>query len=149
MKTSAVVVVALALMMLASTAVVAGEQTENLTAAQFARAEENLLTGLKSDNPGVRDGAAYMLGELRSDKAVVPLMAMLHNGETESSRIIAALALTRIGDARGIFAVKRAATYDESNKVQQKCAFFVNAYAQPGAFAFKTGAGSDVEMARK
>lgn len=149
MKTSVMMVAALALMVMAGTIVVAEEQTGSLTAAQCARAEENLLAGLKSDNQGVRDGAAYMLGELRCAKAVLPLMAVLHNSETESSRIIAALALTRIGDARGVFAVKRAATYDASKQVQQKCAFFVNAYAQPGAFAFKTGAEGDLELANK
>ncbi len=149
MKTSAVVAAVLALVLMAGATGVAGEQMGDLTAAQYVRAEENLLAGLKSGNQGVRDGAAYMLGELRSEKAVVPLMALLHNAETESSRIIAALALTRIGDARGVFAVKRAAAFDESEQVQQKCAFFVNAYAQPGAFAFTTGGEGDMEMAKK
>jgi hypothetical protein len=149
MKTSVLVVAVLALMVMAGTVAVAEDQSGSLTLARYARAEANLLLSLKSENQGVRESAAYLLGELRSDKAVLPLMAMLRNGESESSRIVAALALTRIGDGRGVFAVKRAAIFDGSERVQQKCAFFVNAYAQPGAFAIRnTGEGS-LEMAHK
>jgi hypothetical protein len=150
MKTSVVVLAALALMIMASTLVVAGEQTRSLTPEQYARAEENLLIGLKSDNQGVREGSAYMLGELRSQKGVIPLMAILRDSDKESSRIVAALALTRIGDARGVYAVKRATTFDASEQVQKKCAFFVNEYAQPGAFQFaKIGTEGELEMAHK
>ena len=62
---------------------------------------------------------------------------------------MAALALTRIGDGRGVFAVKRAAIFDSSERVQQKCAFFVNAYAQPGAFAIRSSSEGSLEMAHK
>lgn len=150
MKTSGMMIAVLALMIMASTFVVAADQAKNLTAEQYARAEENLLVGLKSDNQGLREGSAYMLGELRSSKAVLPLMAILRSNEPETSRIVAALALTRIGDARGVYAVKRAASFDESERVQQKCAFFVNAYAQPGAFEFaRIGTEGVLEMAHK
>ena len=150
MKTSVVVFAVLALIVMASTLVVAGEESKPLTAVQYARAEENLLIGLHSDNQGVREGSAYMLGELRSSKAVIPLMAMLRSNPMESSRIVAALALSRIGDTRGVYAVKRATAFDASENVQQKCAFFVNAYAQPGAFEFaNTGTESAHEMAHK
>jgi hypothetical protein len=148
MKTSAMVSAGLALMIMASTMVLAGGQSRLLTPEQYARAEENLLIGLQSDNEGLREGSAYMLGELQSSRAVIPLMALLRNGESESSRIVAALALTRIGDARGVYAVKRATKFDPSERVQQKCAFFVNEYAQPGAFEFaRIGTEGAVEMA--
>jgi hypothetical protein len=149
MKTSVVVIAVLALMAMASTVLVAEEPSPTLTPGQYARAEENLLIGLQADNQGVREGSAYMLGELKSSKAVIPLMALLKSG-SETSRVVAALALTRIGDARGVYAVKRAATFDESPQVQQKCAFFVNAYAQPGSFQFAVvGTEGELEMARK
>jgi hypothetical protein len=62
-------------------------------------------------------------------------MAMLHEG-TESSRVVAALALTRIGDARGIYAVKQAAKFDPSERVQKLAAWYYNQYAVPGSFDF-------------
>ena len=150
MKTSVVVIAMLALMVMASTMLVAEESSRTLTPEQYARAEKNLLAGLQSDNQGLREGSAYMLGELKSSRGVIPLMAMLKNSADETSRVVAALALTRIGDARGVYAVKRAATFDESPQVQQKCAFFVNAYAQPGTFQFAVvGTEGDLEMAHK
>jgi len=98
-------------------------------------AEQNLLIGLASDNLGLRESCAFMLGEIGSQKAVVPLMAMLHNG-IESSRVVAALALSRIGDARGAYAVKQAAKFDPSERVQRLAAWYYNQYAVPGSFEF-------------
>ena len=63
------VVAVLVLMIMASTVVVAEDQSGSLTLARYARAEANLLLSLKSENQGVRESAAYLLGELRSDKA--------------------------------------------------------------------------------
>jgi hypothetical protein len=150
MKTSVVVLAALALMLFAGSVVAAENSAKSLTSDQYGGAVQNLLIGLKSDNQGLRESSAYMLGELGSTKAVIPLMAMLRDDASESSRIVAALALTRIGDARGVYAVKRAASFDESREVQKKCAFFVNAYAQPGAFEFaKFPSEGVLEMAQK
>ena len=76
-----------------------------------------------------------MLGEMGSTKAVVPLMRMLRDSDTESERIVAALALCRIGDGRGVYAVQRAVQFDESKNVQALCAWFHEQYAEGGAFA--------------
>jgi len=111
-------------------------------------AEQNLLIGLASDNLGLRESCAFMLGEIGSQKAVVPLMAMLHDG-IETSRIVAALSLSRIGDARGVYAVKQAAKFDTSERVQKLAAWYYNQYAVPGSFEFvaKEDAGNSDEMA--
>ena len=126
------VLIPIAAILLVSSAV-AGEALE--VSATFARAEENLLVGLASENIGLQESAAYMLGELNSDRAVIPLMHMLRS-ERESARIVAALALCRIGDARGVYAVKRASAFDESAQVRQRCAWFYEQYVAPGSFAF-------------
>jgi hypothetical protein len=96
----------------------------------------NLMNGLASGNRGLRESAAFMLGEEKATKAVVPLMRMLRDGDEESSRIIAALSLCRIGDPRGAYAVKQAAKFDESEKVRTLCAWFYNQYVEPGSFEF-------------
>ena len=82
--------------------------------------------------------AAFALGEARAKEAVIPLMRMLHDGE-ESCRIVAALALSRIGDARGGFAVKQAARFDESQKVRTLAAWYYEQYVQPGTYKFVAG----------
>lgn len=130
------VLVPIVALMLASTAV-AGEAAEAPIVS--AQAEQNLLIGLASDNLGLQESAAYLLGEMNSDRAVIPLMQMLRS-DRESARVVAALALCRIGDARGVYAVKRASTFDESAQVRQRCAWFYEQYVAPGSFAFRTEA---------
>ena len=89
---------------------------------------QNLLIGLDSDNTGLTSSSAFYLGELSSTEAVIPLMKMLRSSEQEELRISAALALLKIGDARGIYAIKRAIVFDESKRVSNMCEKFYNAY---------------------
>jgi hypothetical protein len=119
-------------------------------AERYEKAEANLISALASDNAGLRESAAYMLGEMGSTKAVVPLMRMLRESDTESARIVAALALCRIGDGRGTFAVERAAQFDGSANVKALCAWFYEQYTDGGAFAFSGGGavGSPAVAAR-
>ena len=99
--------------------------------------EAKLLDDVRCDDCQKRDNAMFDLGELRSEKAVIPLMAVLHSDADETSRIVAALALCRIGDARGTFAVKRAAKFDNSEKVRTLSAWFYNTYVNEGSFQFE------------
>jgi HEAT repeat protein len=89
---------------------------------------QNLLIGLDSDNIGLTSSSAFYLGELSSTEAVIPLMKMLRNSEKEELRISAALALLKIGDARGIYAIKRAIVFDESKRVSDMCEKFYNSH---------------------
>lgn len=88
---------------------------------------ENLLIGMKSCNKGLCASSTYLLGELCSSKGVIPLLSLLHNAECEEIRILAALSLCKIGDERGIYAVKRAGIYDGSERVKKLCNLFYNA----------------------
>ena len=98
----------------------------------------NLMNGLTSENKGVRESAAFMLGEEKITRAIVPLMKMLRDSEEESSRIVAALSLCRLGEPRGVYAVRMAAKFDNSEKVRTLCAWFYNQYVKPGSFEFIT-----------
>ncbi len=127
-------VVVLATILLVSVAAAGSNPADN----GKSPAVVNLLIGVNSDNQGLKESAANMLGELGSTYGVIPLMRMLHESDQESARIVAALALCKIGDARGIYAVKRAATFDSSDKVKRSCAWFYEQYVQPGSFRFVT-----------
>jgi hypothetical protein len=96
----------------------------------------SLLDKLSSCDKCDRDKAAFLLGEGRCTEAVIPLMKMLHECPEESSRIVAALALCRMKEPRGTWAVKRAATFDESGKVRTLCAWFYDQYVEPGTYSF-------------
>ncbi|MCZ6704255.1 MAG: hypothetical protein O6940_14600 [Ignavibacteria bacterium] len=91
-------------------------------------ATKNLLIGLESKNNGLISSSAFYLGEYNSTQAVIPLMKILKNSGVEELRISAALALLKIGDARGIYAIKRAIKFDESKRVSNMCSKFYNAY---------------------
>ena len=90
------------------------------------KAVENLLNGLQNDNYGPKTSSAFMLGEIRAEEAVYPLMNMLKTEDCEESRIVAALALYKIGNPKGIFAVKQATRFDNSERVRKMCTNFYN-----------------------
>jgi len=136
MKTTGRVLGVLLLVAALTALAAGGDKDSGLSKEKYDAAIENLLIGLASDNLGLRESAAYMLGELKADAAVIPLMQMLRSDDHESSRIVAALALCRIGEGRGVYAVKRAASFDESEAVAQRCAWFYDQYVHPGSFDF-------------
>ncbi len=100
------------------------------TSAQKDCVKKSLLLGVESENLGLQSSAAYMLGETRCDEAVIPLLKILHNSPYEEMRIMAALSLYKIGDSRGIFAVRQAIKFDESKRVSKLCNKFYRAYLQ-------------------
>lgn len=81
--------------------------------------EKNLLLGLQSDNTGLQLSCAYYLGECKSHAAVLPLMKLLRSSKDENLRIIAALSLIKIGDARGVYLVERTSIFDDSETVRK------------------------------
>ena len=98
--------------------------------------EDNLFIGMSTENPGLQRGCVLMLGEMLSQRAVIPLMEVLHNNADENMRIAAAWALCKIGDARGVYAVKMAVKYDECTKVQTSCAWYYENFVRQGTFTF-------------
>jgi len=88
----------------------------------------NLINGVNSGNQGLRMSSTYFLGEMKSDEAVIPLMGILKSNENEEERIMAALSLSKIGDSRGIFAIKQAITFDNSERVKKLCSIFYQGY---------------------
>lgn len=125
MKTTAIFAAAILILCIAMPAL-AGQEA----------VEENLMTGLSSENTGLQRSSALMLGQIHSTTAVIKLLTVLHSNENEDVRIAAAWALCQINDARGIFAVKQAVRFDDSKKVQAVCAWFYNLYIEPGSFKF-------------
>lgn len=88
----------------------------------------NLINGINSENQGLKTSSTYFLGEIKADEAVIPLMNILKSDDNEESRIMAALSLVKIGDRRGIFAIKQAIKFDSSERVQKMCSIFYQNY---------------------
>jgi hypothetical protein len=89
---------------------------------------ENLLNGINSENVGLISSSAYFLGELKSSEAVIPLLKILKSDANEELRIMAALSLIKIGDGRGVYAVKQQVKFDSSERVRKLCQGFYNDY---------------------
>ena len=88
----------------------------------------SLLEGLQSENIGLKTSCAYMLGELKIEESIIPLMRMLRESKSEEERISAALALYKIETPLSINAVKRAGEFDSSQRVSQLATNFYNQY---------------------
>lgn len=89
---------------------------------------KSLTNGLNSDNIGLRTSSIYLLGELKADESVIELMRILRNDPYEEARILAALSLYKIGDARGINAIKQSIRFDESERVRKICQLFYQSF---------------------
>ena len=108
------------------TSLFAEDSLKTNTKCTYDQIEENLLVGLSSDNEGLKFSSAYFLGEIKSDKAILPLLSLFHNGTNDEMKIIAALSLCKIHSDRGIFAVKRAIKFSDSERVSRMCQIFYN-----------------------
>jgi HEAT repeat protein len=135
MVRAGMIVRAFAVSALLAAPALAGVEEELSQAPDRAAAVEKLVAGLCGTDRAKIQESAFALGEARAKEAVIPLMAMLHDGE-EPCRIVAALALSRIGDERAAFAVKQAARFDESPKVRTLAAWFYEQYVQAGTYKF-------------
>jgi len=85
------------------------------------KGEKNLLIALNADNYGLKSSAVQILGDIKSKKAVIPLMRILKSSDDENLRIIAAHSLYRIQSPMGMFAVRQAIRFDESSRVRKVC----------------------------
>ena len=121
MKKLQIVVTTICLTLLTSSFIYGGEVSKKTGKSSREMIVSNLLEGLKSSNCGLKMSCAYFLGELKSERAVIPLMKMLRDEENECSRLMAALALIKIEDARGVFMVKRQAEFDDCLRVRNIC----------------------------
>jgi HEAT repeat protein len=133
-KTTAI----LAIMLLMGTIIPAAAQESTLPPnANRASIESNLLNGLASDNIGLQRSCALLLGKIRSNKAMIPLMRVLHTSSDVNLRTAAAYSLCRIGNSAGTYAVKMAARFDDDISVRLRCAWYYETYVAPGTFAMR------------
>jgi hypothetical protein len=105
--------------------------------ANKALIEKNLLIGLNSTNEGLRYSCALMLGNIKSTRAVIPLMALLKQCDNFKLKTAAAWALCNIGDARGTYAVKREVEFNSCCKTKLICAWYYENMVKPGSFIFR------------
>ena len=103
------------------------DKSKNLT---YDKIETNLLAGLKSDNFGLRVSSAFMLGEIKSEDAIMPLTRMLRDAGDQRSTTVSAIALIKIGSKRSTYVVKQGIQFNDSEKVRKMCDHLYRAHKQ-------------------
>jgi len=93
------------------------------------RIEANLLRGINSSNLGLQTSSAYFLGELKSSKALIPLLKLLRDGETDEARIIAAISLYKLDSGIGMYRIKWYSVHEENELVKRNFTRIYNTYA--------------------
>ncbi len=93
------------------------------------RIEENLLQGVNSSNLGLQTSSAYFLGELKSSKAIIPLLKLLRDGATEEARIIAAISLYKLDSGIGMYRLKWYSVHEENELLKRNFTRIYNTYA--------------------
>jgi len=106
----------------------AGEKKIPNSNLDYDKVENTLLMGLDSDNFGLKISSAYMLGEIKSEKAINRLTKMLRDSDDERARLTAALSLLKIGSEKSIFFVKQGQKFNEFDKVRVMCKHLYNAH---------------------
>ena len=87
--------------------------------------EDNYLAGLNSEVQGLQVSAAYFLGEMKSERAVIPLMKMFRNEKNApGQRLMAAWSLYKIGDERGIYLIKCQGENQECDYLRCLCEYY-------------------------
>jgi len=95
---------------------------------KYKQIEDNLIAGVQSENTGVKASTAYMLGELKSERAVKYLEKLLRIDVDERVSLMAALSLVKIETERSVYIVRRVAEFTDNDRLARMCKKFHDAY---------------------
>lgn len=114
-------------MLLISSAGYAGNKPNDLNKKNKI-AVENLKTGIKSDNAGLKRSAIYYAGYYGISETVPTIVETLKKESDPKTRILIALVLYKIGDEKGIGLVKKMSENDGDTEVRRMCKCIYDAY---------------------
>ncbi len=92
------------------------------------RAIQNLVMGIQSDNAGLKRSCIYFAGKYEVSEVVNELIELLGKEKDSSTKKVIALVLYKIGDQKGINAIKKLAQTDSDSKVRNLCSAITIAY---------------------
>lgn len=88
---------------------------------------KNLITGIKSENPGLRRSAVYLAGKYKITEAADVLLTALEKETDPSTKILIALALYNISEPAAMKAVHELSLHEENARVKR---MFVQIYSE-------------------
>jgi HEAT repeat protein len=110
-------------------ALAASPNTVASSNTNWRAAERNYIASLSDSNAGVRQSAALFIAEYHLVNGVRPLITMMKTDSQAYMRMVAAYALTMLGDINGIDAVHKEALQDSNGIVRDICAALLEASA--------------------
>jgi HEAT repeat protein len=99
-------------------------------------AVENLKTGIKSENSGLKRSSIYFAGYYRVAETVPALTEQIKKESDPKIRILIALVLYKIGDEKSIGLVKEMAAKDSNPEVRRMCTCIYDAYINGNSGSF-------------
>ena len=91
-------------------------------------ATANLITGIHSENNGLKKSCIYFAGKYKVKSCVDALCKELKSNNDPAIKILASLSLYSIGDKKGIEAVKKASRNATDLRVRKMCSEIYNSY---------------------
>ena len=100
-----------------------------LSDKQFTEQEiGNLLTGIKSENLGLRKSAIYLAGLYGVSETVPTLIDQLKKEKNAEVKVLTALVLFRLEDPKGIDAIENLYKNDENARVKRMSKAILNEF---------------------
>lgn len=109
---------------------IASAKSTEFTDKEKSSIVDNLTNAIASGNTGLQTSGALVLSDLIKEsylrgsdasKAMIPLLKILRNGKTERERIVAAVALYRLGNEIGIYQLRGVALFSSDKKLATIC----------------------------
>lgn len=108
---------------------------QNYAEKKFVNSEQavqNLISGISSENEGLRRSSIYFAGYYKLDTTIDALTQQLKVEENPSTRILIALSLFQIGDENAMQYVKELSLRDSDAKVQRLAKAIFQVYIEEG-----------------
>ena len=80
---------------------------------------KNLSAGINSDNYGVKRSAIFLAGKYKLTQLLDELIKILDDERNQNIKIITAIALEKIGDEKGVEAIRKKIPTESDDKVKQ------------------------------
>lgn len=81
----------------------------------------NLITGIKSDNEGLKRNSIYFAGKYKVEETVEVLTGQLKTEKDAANKILIALSLYQIGNSKGLEVVNQTAKTETDERVKAMC----------------------------
>lgn len=95
----------------------------------------NLISGIKSDNEGLKRNSIYFAGKYKVEETVEVLTEQLKTETDAADKILIALSLYQIGNSNGLEAVKQTAKNDTDERVKAMCEHIYTQYLNDKKFS--------------